>query len=106
MTPRNAVTRERARSRLGTSFGRWDGKALSVETIDIDYPYLNGMGIPLGPDVRTDERFELNADGSRLQYTLTVTDATAFTEPPTFTKAWEWRPGEQVKPYDCQVGPR
>ena len=96
------MTRERARSPLGTSFGRWDGKALVVETIDIDYPYLNGTGIPLGPDVRTEERFSLNADGSRLEYTLTVTDPTTFTEPAKFTKAWEWRPGEQVKPYDCR----
>jgi uncharacterized protein DUF6152 len=100
MTPRNAVAR--ARSPLGTSFGRWDGAVLVVETIDIDYPYLNGTGIPLGPDARTEERFALNADGSRLEYTLTVTDAVAFTEPATFTKAWEWRPGEQVKPYDCR----
>jgi hypothetical protein len=90
------------RSPLGTSFGRWDGAALAVETFAIDYPYLNGTGIPLGPDVRTAERFALNADGSRLEYTLTVTDPTAFTEPATFTKAWEWRPGEQVKPYDCK----
>ncbi len=52
--------------------------------------------------MRTEERFSLNADGSRLEYTLTVTDPTTFTEPAEFTKAWEWRPGEQVKPYDCQ----
>jgi uncharacterized protein DUF6152 len=102
MTPRNAVARERARSRLGTSFGRWDGKTLVVETVDIDYPYLNGTGIPLGSDARTEERFALNADGSRLEYTLTVTDPTTFTEPATFTKAWEWRPGEEVKPYECR----
>jgi hypothetical protein len=102
MTPRNAVTRERARSPLGTSFGRWDGEVLVVETVDIDYPYLNGTGIPQGPEARTEERFALSADGSRLGYTLTVTDPTAFTEPATFNKVWEWRPGEQVKPYDCR----
>ncbi len=55
-----------------------------------------------GRNVQTEERFALNADGSRLEYTLTVTDPTAFTEPATFTKALEWRPGEQVKPYNCR----
>jgi hypothetical protein len=102
MTPRNAVARERARSPLGTSFGIRDGDVLAIETIDIEYPYLNGTGIPLGREVRTDETFRLNADGSRLEYTLTVTDPTAFTTPASFAKSWEWRPGEEVKPYDCQ----
>jgi len=89
-------------SPLGVSFGRWEGAALVVMTVDIGYPWFNGTGIPLGPDARIEERFTLNADGSRLDYTLTVTDAATFTAPVTLRKAWEWRPGEQVRPYACR----
>ncbi len=76
--------------------------ALVVETTDIDYPHFDGRGIPLGRDAHVEERFALNADGSRLDYTMKVTDAATFTEPVTLTKQWEWRPGEQVRPYDCR----
>jgi hypothetical protein len=90
------------KSPLGVSFGRWEDGALVVFTQDIGYGWVNGTGIPLGPEATTQERFELNADGSRLEYTLTVTDAATFTAPATFRKAWEWRPGEQVRPYECR----
>jgi hypothetical protein len=89
-------------SPLGVSFGRWEGAALVVFTVDIGYPWFNGTGIPLGPDATTEERFELTADGSRLQYTMKVTDPATFTSPVTLRKEWEWRPGEQVRPYECR----
>ena len=69
---------------------------------DIGYRWFNGTGIPLGPDATTEERFTLNADGSRLDYTMTVTDPATFTAPVTLRKAWEWRPGEQLRPYECR----
>ncbi len=88
--------------RLGVSTGRWDGKSLLVDTTGIDYKFVNGTGIPLAPGARVAERFTLNDDGSRLEYTMTVTDPATFTAPVTFRKAWEWRPGEQVRPYNCR----
>jgi len=94
--------RSEPKSPLGVSFGRWEGAALVVFTVDIGYPWVNGTGIPLGPAATTEERFTLNADGSRLDYTLKVTDAATFTSPVTFRKAWEWRPGEQIRPYECR----
>lgn len=87
---------------LGTSRGRWDGEALVVTTTNIGYRWFNGTGIPLGPNATTEERFTQNADGSRLEYTMVVTDAATFTAPVTVRKAWEWRPGEQVRPYECK----
>jgi hypothetical protein len=89
-------------SPLGVSFGRWEGEALAVFTVDIGYRWFNGTGIPLGPDATTEERFELNADGSRLEYTMKVTDFATFTTPVTLRKSWEWRPGEQLRPYECR----
>ena len=75
---------------------------LVVETADIDYPFLNATGIPLTRAVRIEERFALSEDGSRLDYTMIITDPATFTESVTLTKAWEWRPGEEVRPYDCR----
>ena len=90
-------------SLLGVSFGRFEGEALAVFTVDIGYRWFNGTGVPLGPDATTEERFVLNADGSRLDYTMTVTDPATFTAPVTLRKAWEWRPGEQLRPYECRL---
>ena len=92
-----------AATRLGTSVGRREGDTLVVATTGIDYGWFNGTGIPLGPDAAIEERFTLNADGSRIDYTMKVTDASTFTAPVTLSKAWEWRPGEQVRPYDCRL---
>jgi hypothetical protein len=97
------VDNRAARSLLGRSRGRFDGDALVVTTTDLGYRWLNGRGVPLGPDASIEERFTLNADGSRLDYTMTVTDAATLTSPVTFRKAWEWRPGEQIRPYECRL---
>ena len=87
---------------LGVSRGRWDGRTLVVTTTSVTYRHFNGTGIPLGPNAAFEERFTPNDDGSRLDYTMTVTDAATFTSPVTLAKAWEWRPGEQVRPYECR----
>ncbi|MEO8466784.1 MAG: DUF6152 family protein [Gammaproteobacteria bacterium] len=97
-----AAVQARNETRVGASTGRFDGKTLIVETRGADYRFLNSSGIPVSGATRYDERFTLSADGSRLEYTLTVTDPATFTAPVTLHKAWEWRPGEQVKSYDCK----
>jgi hypothetical protein len=89
-------------SLYGFSHGRWAGTTLVVTTTNIAYRWFNGTGIPLGPEAATEERFTLNADGSRLEYTMLVTDPATFTTPVTLRKAWEWRPGEQLRPYECR----
>jgi hypothetical protein len=87
---------------LGDSFGQWQGQTLVVTTTNIGYRWFNGTGIPLGPGATIEERFALNGDGSRLEYTMTVADVATFTQPVTLRKSWEWRPGEQVRPYECR----
>jgi hypothetical protein len=91
-----------ARTLLGTSRGRWEGPALVVSTTAVGYRWLNGSGIPLGPNAAFEERFALNPDGSRLEYAMTVTDPSTFSSPVTFRKAWEWRPGEELHAYECR----
>jgi hypothetical protein len=87
---------------LGVSRGRWEGRTLVVTTTDVSYRHFNGTGIPLGPAASFAERFTLSDDGSRLDYTLTVTDPATFTVPVTLRKAWEYRPGEELRPYECR----
>jgi hypothetical protein len=99
MTARRAT---RGAARLGVSTGRWEGSTLVVDTTQIDYPHFDGRGIPLGRGARIEERFTPNGDGSRLLYSMKVTDPETFTEPVTLEKQWEWRPGEEVRAYDCR----
>lgn len=89
------------RTRLGHSVGHWEGKTLVVETSRIDWPYLDPSGVPLGPKAALVERFTPSEDGSRLSYTLEVTDPDTFVEPIELKRGWVWRPGEAVRPYNC-----
>jgi len=50
------------------------------------------------------ERFTPSADGSRLEYSMTVTDAEVFSAPVYLERHWVYRPGETVRPYDCTWG--
>jgi hypothetical protein len=93
--------RARPASLLGNSTGRWEDGVLVVETTGIDYPWFNKTGIPQSAAVQIVERFELNADGSRLQYEMTVTDPATFTEPVVLTKSWGYRPNDEIRPYAC-----
>jgi hypothetical protein len=102
MTP-GAPPASLASSPLGYSAGRWDGNTLVVETDRLDSPYFNSRGVPLSRSARTVERFTVSGDGSRLSYTLTVTDPETFTEPARATRAWLARDGEQLLPYDCKA---
>jgi len=85
---------------LGRSTGRWEGGTLVVTTSRIDWPYLDPSGIPQGPSSRIVERFTPSNDGTRLNYTMTITDPATFTAPLELKRSWVWRPGESVKPYN------
>ncbi len=87
---------------LGHSVGYWEGDTLVVDTTHINYPHFDKTGIPQTEDVRNLERFTVNEEGSRLEYSVTVTDPAIFTEPVVMTKTWAYRPGETINPYDCQ----
>jgi hypothetical protein len=90
------------RTPLGYSVGRWDGATLTVETTRVNAPYLTAAGIPIGTNARFEERFTPTADGSRLDYTLDVTDPDSLAAPARFLRSWVWRPGERVLPFECK----
>jgi hypothetical protein len=86
---------------LGRSKGRWEGETLMVMTTRIDWPYLDPSGVPQGPSSTIVERFTPTSDGTRLNYTMSITDPATFTAPVELTRSWVWRPGETVRPYNC-----
>lgn len=88
-------------TRLGRSRGRWVGEELHVTTRHIDWPYFDSSGLRQSEAIELYERFSLSEDGSRLNYQLTATDPATFTQPVELDKAWMWRPGEVVRPYEC-----
>jgi hypothetical protein len=90
-----------APSLLGYSTGRWEDGDLLVRTTNVDARYFGAAGIKLSGEAIIDERFILSADQRRLDYEMTVTDPVIFSEPVTQYSAWDWRPGETVKPYNC-----
>ncbi len=89
---------------LGYSVGHWDGAELVVETSGITYPYLDDRGTPQSDAVEIVERFTMSEDESRMDWLATLVDLNTFTEPFTLPiMHWEWRPGVQIKPYNCTL---
>jgi uncharacterized protein DUF6152 len=89
-----------ARTPLGYSTGRWDGKTLVVETTQVDWPWFN-FGIPQSAAVRFVERFTPSTDGSRLDYALTSIDPEMLAKPLEQKSAWVWHPNEKLLAYNC-----
>jgi hypothetical protein len=92
-----------AKSPLGYSAGRWEGDTLVVKTTRVNWRYFDQSGVPLGDDAEIVERFSPDPGNGRLQYSITVSDFSAFTEPVTLRKYWTWRPGEVVQHYECAL---
>ena len=88
---------------LGDSVGRWDGPALVVTTTRISWPFFSQLGIRQSPAVEIVERFTPAADGSRLDYEMTVTDPATFTRPVVLRQYWLWLPSVTLLPYECTV---
>ena len=101
-----AATAEVPRTPLGYSVGEWDGSTLVVETTRLNEPYLNNVGAPMSPAAKLVERFAPTADGSRLNYTLVITDPESLTAPIEGKRSWVWRPGEKVMPFNCRANPQ
>ena len=73
-----------------------------VETTRINWPYFDNIGTRQSDAVKMVERFTLSDDQSRLNYNLTITDPTTFTEPATIMGHW-LAVGEVIAPFACEV---
>ena len=90
-----------AHTQFGFSRGRFEGDTLVVETDHIQEQYFDPDGVPQSESMSLVERFTPNADYSRLDYRITVTDPVYFTEPFDLTRYFVWRPEMTVAPYNC-----
>jgi hypothetical protein len=89
---------------MGYSVGRWeDENTLVVDTVNINYPYFNRVGISSGPDLETRERFVVDDEAGKLHYYVTINDPWALTEPYEKELLWIWTPGVEVGSYNCAV---
>ena len=77
----------------GHSIGWWEGDVLVVDTTHFDEHRVgNAQGLPSGRQRHLVERFELNADRSRLAYTSTIEDPEFVNEPIIETLDLVYRP--------------
>jgi len=86
---------------LGYSTGRWEEGALVVETSHLLAELFDPDGVRQSADIRVIERFMPAADGSRMDYRVTVMDPEIFTETFDLTRYFVWRPELLVHAYDC-----
>ncbi len=86
---------------LGYSVAHWDDDALVVETSRVREEYLNPRAVPLGRNARFVERFRLATDGSRLLYTMVLTDPEMLAEPLEQKRSWIPVPNDQLLPFNC-----
>jgi len=87
-------------SSLGYSVGAWDDDDLIVRTTRLNWPYFDNAGTPLSEDAEIAERFSLSDDQTRLDFEVTVTDASTFTRPAVLTGYWVAL-GDTIARYDC-----
>jgi hypothetical protein len=96
-----------AHTQFGFSRGHWEGEpsagrqTLVVETDHIAAGYFDHIGAKQSDQISTVERFTPNAEYSRLDYEITVTDPVYFSEPFTLARYFVWYPEMSVHDYEC-----
>jgi hypothetical protein len=96
-----AVPRGTKPTPLGYSVGKFEGNTLVVTTTNISFPWFDQGGIPQSEQSTVIERFTPTADGSRLDYAVSVSDPVNFTKPVALNRYF-LDLGETIVPYKCQ----
>jgi hypothetical protein len=97
-----AATAAQPAAPYGHSTGKWEGRTLVVETTGVQ-PSVIRTDLCKGREHVYLERFTPSADGSRLHYTISVTDPAVFTKAVEMKRSWVWRPNEKVMPFNCKT---
>jgi len=85
----------------GTSVGRFSGDELIIETSGIDYHSYGDLGPAESKESHVVERFKLSADGTKLDYDITITDPVMLAEPWAWGGSFVYREGAEIKPWSC-----
>jgi hypothetical protein len=91
-------------SPLGYSLARFEGDTLVVETTRIDYHSYGDLGPAQSDRSHVVERFTLSADGTELDYEITVTDPVMLGEPWLWGGSFLYREDAEIKPWNCGRG--
>jgi hypothetical protein len=85
----------------GTSYARWSGNTLVVDTIALnDQTWLDDSGLPHGLELKVTERYELLGP-DRLRVTATITDPETYTAPWDMQVTYKRRPDLRFKEDPC-----
>jgi hypothetical protein len=90
-------------SRVGKSYGRWDGSQLVIETTNI-LPDSEGGRYPSSPSLRVVERLSIeptDGNGRQLINEITFHDPPVYEEPVTVRMVFKEAPGIEVGEYIC-----
>jgi hypothetical protein len=93
---------EKNHPRYGDSKGRWENETLVIETTNIDYPYYDDAGTPMTRDMVVTERYGLNEDRSRLEWSAHIEDPNVFTKPMTIDGYFVYSPKYKIEEYKCR----
>ena len=90
------------RSAYGHSIGWWEGDTLVSDTINFHEGFwLDRKGLPHTERLHTIERWT-RKDSNTIEYSLTVDDPGAYTEPWTASVILSWEPNTELFEYICQ----
>jgi hypothetical protein len=88
----------------GHSVGRWDGKALVVETTSFaEHPMGLSLSMPASMQKKLTERFALGADGKTLVYSGVLEDPAYLVTPVEFSGTLDYRPTMKPSGQKCDV---
>lgn len=88
---------------LGYSVGRFEANTLVVETTQVDFPLLDGDGVPMSSNAKILERYTLSEDETHLSYEVIVEDPQNLVEPAIWENVWIYRSGVTVMPFECSL---
>lgn len=88
----------------GYSNGRWEGETLVIVTSGMDYAFYNDAGAPLTADMVVTERYTIDEERHRMNWTATTVDPNVFTEPVTMGGWMIYAPDLEIESFECAVG--
>ncbi len=88
----------------GHSIGRYEGRTLVVETVDVAANIAeDNLAIHNSDQASSIERYTLSEDGTRLHLQFTLTDPVMYTEPLTFERTRLFTPDVSLEDAPCEA---